>query len=524
MLNLIPVPRKLKRENGTFGYNYICLGKSDLTDNAKSDFISFCKKIGVTIDENEKNANIFFSKAEMKSESYEMEIAERIFIKSSDDAGAFYALQTLKQILLQSKKGEIDKMIVEDFPEYEYRGFMLDVGRYFYSVAHVKIFLDRMALHKLNTFHFHLTEDQGWRIEIKKYPLLTEKGSRRSHTNFGFKPESGFYTQEQIKEIVAYAHSKYIRVIPEFDIPGHTASALACYPELGCFGRKMNVKTHWGVKHDILCAGKQGTYQFVYDVLDEMIALFPDKVIHIGGDEAVKMRWELCPDCQKKMKDCNLKNMEEMQQHFMSVIDKYLASKGYSSMMWNWDLSADTENLSPSVAWNLCGCGGSTQENIRQEMNKGRKMVVTDSGQGYYLDLPYAWAPLKMPAEFDPSAFVGSANADNLIGVEAALWTEYVPNMKKADYMTYPRLGAIAISSWSDKSEINYDKFLKKLEDYYKLLDCYDVKYATPKQAMPSLISKKFGSLWFNRRQLHWQGLHNLIEDANVKRKYGKTK
>lgn len=524
MLNLIPVPRTLNSESGTFVYNYLCLGKSGLSKNAKNDFLSFCKKMGIAVDENEENANIIFSQGKSESEGYSMEIASKVFIKSADDAGAFYALQTLKQIILQSKKGEISRISINDYPEYSYRGFMLDVGRYFYSVSEVKTFLDRMALHKLNTFHFHLTEDQGWRIEIKKYPLLTEKGSKRSHTNFGFKPESGFYTQNEIKDIVDYAHSKYIKVIPEFDIPGHTASVLACYPELGCFGRKMNVKTHWGVKHDIFCAGKSGVYSFVYDVLDEMIELFPDKVIHIGGDEAVKMRWEICPDCQNEMKKNNLENMEELQQHFMSVIDEYLKSKGYSSMMWNWDLAGDSKHLNPSIAWNMCGCDGTTEESVHEQMNKGRKMIVTDSGQGYYLDLPYAWDPLKKPAEFDPSSVVGNANPDSLLGVEGALWTEYVPNMKKADYMTYPRLGTIAIASWSDKSQIGYEKFLQKLDDYYKLLDCYDVKYATLKQAMPSKFSAKCGSIWFNRRQLHWQGLHNLIEDANVKRKYGKSK
>ena len=215
-----------------------------------------------------------------------------IIIEALKENGAFYAVQTLKQILFQCGE-KIPVMTIEDFPRFSYRGFMLDVGRYFYTVEEVKKFLDLMALHKLNTFHFHLTEDQGWRIEIKKYPLLTQKGSRRSHTNFGFIPRSGFYTQEQIKEIVSYAHSKFIRVIPEFDIPGHTVSAIACYPYLSCFDRKLKVATHWGVKHDILCAGKESTYKFVFDVLDEIAELFPDGEIHIGGDEAYKMRWNI---------------------------------------------------------------------------------------------------------------------------------------------------------------------------------------------------------------------------------------
>lgn len=235
-------------------------------------------------------------------EAYRIEVSEQeICISSAGEAGLFYALQTLKQILL-TNGCKIPSLSINDAPLYHYRGFMLDVGRYFYPVEEVKHFLDLMAVHKLNIFHWHLTEDQGWRVEIKKYPRLTEFGSKRSHTNFGFRPHSGFYTQEDIREVVAYAHSKYIKVIPEIDMPGHMQSAIACYPELSCFNRSLPVATHWGVKHDILCAGKESTYQFIFDVLDELIPLFPDGYFHLGGDEVVKMRWQLCPHCQAFMK------------------------------------------------------------------------------------------------------------------------------------------------------------------------------------------------------------------------------
>lgn len=519
MFHLVPAPVKMEIVDSSkeTSFSKLIYAAGPVSANGMADFSRFLKKIGLATCPGEE-ANLIFHQADLPAEGYRLQVGDKIEVFYSDQGGALYALQTLKQLLLQGK-GKLPALVIEDYPHYAYRGFMLDVGRYFYSVDEVKTFLERMLLHKLNVFHFHLTEDQGWRIEIKKYPLLTEKGSKRSHTNFGCKPHGGFYTQAQIREIVDYAHSFNIKVIPEFDIPGHTMSAIACYPELGCFGRQLKVKTHWGVKHDILCAGKERTYRFVYDILDELMDLFPDKVIHLGGDEAVKMRWEICPDCQKAIKENHLNDCEELQQYFMSKINAYLEKHGYSSMMWNWDSIQPTEHLDPAIAWNLCGVDEAHHKSLLEEMEKGRKMVNTSTFP-YYLDFPYGWVNLKMAADFDPDAYL---EHKNMIGIEAPLWTEYVPNMKKADYQTYPRLGAVATTAWSPKEERGYAKFLPKLEAYYQLLDCYQIAYASLEQANPSLISGKCGSLWFNRRQLHWEGIHNLVEDVVVKMKYGKS-
>lgn len=454
-------------------------------------------------------------------ESYRMEISEKsILIASPGEAGLFYALQTLKQILLSGGL-QIPSLVIEDCPLYAYRGFMLDVGRYFYPVDEVKHFIDMMAVHKLNVFHWHLTEDQGWRVEIKKYPRLTEFGSRRSHTNFGFRPHGGFYTQAEIREVVAYAHAKYIKVIPEIDMPGHMQSAIACYPELSCFDRKLPVATHWGVKHDILCAGKESTYQFVFNVLDELIPLFPDGCFHIGGDEAVKMRWRLCPHCQALMKKAGLKDEEELQQSFMSRINRHLKEQGVASMMWNWDSVEATEWLDRDIIWQMCGMPHNTQA----EISAGRRMVNSVSFP-YYLDLPYGWFNLQNTYENTPEIpGIDAASAQNLLGLEAPLWTEYVPNMKKADYCTYPRLGAIAEIAWTTPQNRSWAHFLQKLDDYYRLLAACGVRHpASLRQAMPGKLRAKGYSLWFNRRQLHWAGLHNLIEDAKVKKMAAKSK
>lgn len=457
---------------------------------------------------------------EPADESYTLEIRDhQVQIDSPGPRGAFYALQTLKQLILQSDGGQIAALHIEDRPRFPFRGFMLDTGRYFYPVAEVKRFLDWMALQKLNIFHWHLTEDQGWRIEIKKYPLLTEYGSRRSHTNFGVRPHGGFYTQEEIREVVRYAHSLFIRVIPEIDLPGHMQAAIACYPELSCFDRKLPVATHWGVKHDILCAGKESTFQFLFNVLDEVAELFPDGWIHLGGDEAVKMRWKLCPHCQQKMRELGIETEDDLQLWFMSRVDDYLAQKGIRTLMWSWDGIPPKDLLNRSIGYQLCGMGPKTVGTFNHEMENGRA-AVQSSAFPYYLDFPYGWNNLRQTYDFEPVPDgLSEEAAQSLLGVEGPLWTEYVPNMKKAEYCTFPRLCAIAESGWTPADAKDYARFHAALAPFYRLLALYGMRHAaTEKQYMPAKLRAKGYSLWFNRRQLHWQGLHNLIDDARVAR------
>lgn len=526
MLKLIPVPNSVQYENGFFH-----LKKDNLNDNSilksniAKDIEQFANGFGVfSFWKNKENLTVSLNEEfeNLGEEGYRLKIDENgILIEAYKDNGVFYAVQTLKQIIVQCGE-KLPFVSIEDKPRFEFRGFMLDVGRYFYTVDEVKHFLDLMAIHKLNKFHFHLTEDQGWRVEIKKYPLLTEKGSKRSHTNFGCVPRSGYYTQEQIREIVEYAHSKYIKVIPEFDIPGHTVSAIACYPELCCFDRKLEVATHWGVKHDILCAGKESTYKFVYDVLDELAELFPDGEIHLGGDEAVKMRWNICPHCQAEIKKQDLKDSEELQQFFMTKVNAYLNKKGIKTIMWNWDDIKPTKHLDPSITWNLCASTEESLSCIRGEMAAGRDLIVNTTFP-YYLDFPYGWVNLKFAYEFNPVKGITEEEMKHIRGVEAPLWTEYVSTVKKAHYMAFPRLGAICENAWSRPEQKDWQWFCDRMDMYYSLLKVYGVEPATIKQAMPSKFVGAFSSLWFNRRMLHWQGVHNLIDDALVKMKYKNT-
>lgn len=309
MLKLIPEPIEIKIiGNDTYAVRHITLEESLLSENAIKDFIDFC---GMPAGE----ANILFEiDKNIDSEEYILKTGDKIIITAGGEAGQLWALQTLKQILFQCNF-HIPKLVIKDKPKYKIRGFMLDVGRYFFTVEEVKSFIKKMASHKLNLFHFHLTEDQGWRVEIKKYPFLTQKGSVRAKTNFNHTPHGGFYTQDEIREIVSFAHDFCIKVMPEYDIPGHSRSAIACYKDLACFPRDLPVADHWGVKHDVLCVGKESTIQFVKNVIDELCELFPDEYMHIGGDEVPKHRWDLCPHCQAKRKELGLKDSDALQFH-----------------------------------------------------------------------------------------------------------------------------------------------------------------------------------------------------------------
>lgn len=488
MLNIIPQPVSILINRDKKGFT-LHAGTTVTPYDFADDFIRFArralnKKVRQHEDTGDEKSIILKIDESMEHpEGYTLKCENRrVFINAKTETGLFYGLQTLKQLLLQTE-GKIPYVEIEDYPRFSYRGYMLDVGRYFYSVEEVKRIADLMALHKLNTLHFHLTEDQGWRIEIKKYPLLTQKGSKRSRTNFNGKPHGGYYTQDDIREIVAYCHKLKIKVIPEFDIPGHTVSAIACYPYLSCFDRKLDVATHWGVKHDILCAGKESTYEFVYNVLDELTELFPDKVIHIGGDEAVKMRWEQCPHCRKAIDENCLKDENELQMLFMTKVNNYLKNKGFSSVMWNYDNYGSTEKLSSEIAWTVCGT--SLDENqLKEEAKRGRKLINTNA-YPFYLDFPYGRNSIKSVCNYSGSL---TDDDSDTLGVEACMWTEYVPNMKKLEFMTFPRLGAVAETGWAQKDYPSFTTFVHKADEYYQLLDVYKVNYAKMKKALTLLV------------------------------------
>ena len=444
----------------------------------------------------------------LAEEEYLLDITKKgVVIKGGSEKAVFYGLQSLRQVVLHAKqsgmKVKVACQTIKDKPHFGYRGGMLDVCRHFFTVEEVKTFIDMLAMHKMNRFHWHLTEDQGWRIEIKKYPELTKVGSVRKHTavygtnpkngrtmitgNDG-KPHGGFFTQDEVREIVRYATERYIEVIPEIDMPGHMVAALATYPELGCTKGPYEVRTTWGIAKDVLCAGRESTFKFVEDVLDEVVALFPSKYIHVGGDECPKHRWKVCPDCQKRIADEQLKDEHELQSYFMKRVEKYLATKhGRSIIGWDEILEGGVSKTATVMAWR-----GAKRGILAAKL--GNEVVMTPT---HFCYLDYANTSdrvkngepicggrngkrpltLRKAYSFDPYDQLNENERKFIKGVQGNLWTEYIPNFKHAQQMTLPRLAAIAEVGWSYGNQ-NYDDFARRMHLLRKLYDKYGFNYA----------------------------------------------
>lgn len=423
----------------------------------------------------------------------------------SDDKGRFYANKTLDMLKSYYKEG-LPHLRISDCPRLKYRGFMLDVARYFFKTEDLKKLADALALMKINVLHLHLTDDQGWRMEIEKYPLLTEIGSKRSSTNGNFKKHEGFYTRAEMKDFVEFAKERHITVIPEIDCPGHMRAALAAYPELGCFGRKLKVADHWGVKHDIMCAGKESSYAFLFDVFDEVLEIFTGGYLHLGADEAVKTRWKICPHCRRAIQKGGLKDENALQVAFLNRINReYLRPKGVKGIIWVYDEVPDglDEDIIVQVyGENAFGKGIDL---------KGHTAIDSDSA-AYYADFPYGITPLEKTFGHEP-------DGTKVAGAEICLWTEYVKDFAKVGKMSFPRSCAAAERMWNNNT--GYDDFVLRLEasNIIKEYGGTPVKAANP-SAQRAILQK----IWWGRRPLHWEGLKNLIENIAVKIRYTRGK
>ncbi|MHA1112015.1 MAG: beta-N-acetylhexosaminidase [Promethearchaeota archaeon] len=427
----------------------------------------------------------------VNEEGYVLEITKSaITVQSKTHEGLYHGIQSLKLILLDAKnKGvqEISCGIIQDSPRFSWRGFMLDTGRHFHPVSTIKKLLDIIALLKMNVFHWHLTEDQGWRIEIKKYPKLIEIGSKRKDSNtssfFGEKytgiPHEGYYTQEEIKEVVQYAVDRFITVIPEIELPGHSIAAIASYPELGCTGKQLEVATDRGVFSEIYCAGKESTFEFLQDVLDEVMELFPSDIIHIGGDEVPKKRWKECHYCQERIRQEGLRNEDELQVYFTNRIGKYLKSKGKRLMGWN-EILGDT--LEPSA---ICHWWIGKEEDKMVHLWRGRDMVFSNRFQTY-LNLNYTIAPMRFFYNWDPvPSKLGLHLQQHILGVESPLWTEPIPTYEKLGKHVFPRLLAVAEIGWTKKEIKNYPDFEQRIPLVLRYLDMLDMPYSSISEANP---------------------------------------
>ena len=420
--------------------------------------------------------------AAMEEEAYQLEVVKNhILLKAGTKHGLSNGLVTLFWLAAASPERQLECCRIEDRPRYGHRGFMLDVCRHFFPVEEVKRVLEQMALLKLNKFHFHLSDDQGFRIESKRFPRLNETGSVRRETYGDGIPHGGFYTQEEIREMVEYAGERFIEVIPEIDLPGHTTAIIASYPEYSCSGEPAEVATRFGIWKRILCAGKEETYTFLEEMLKEICGLFPSPYFHIGGDEAPKEEWQKCPDCGRVMREQGYTDYEQLQAYFTGRLVEILKKCGKQAVGWNETVYSG--ELDPSCITQFWHEDMGEESLTFRETAKGRKFICSNT-QNFYFDYPYATNPMKATYRYEPNIEGKAIPLENVLGVEAPLWTESVLDEKRLEHMIFPRMGALAENAWTLTGNRDFEDFLGRLEVYNGLQDAYAIHYAPAQDAL----------------------------------------
>ena len=450
--------------------------------------------------------------SDLAKEAYRLTVTkEGACVYYSTETGLLWGIQTLRQALEQanfftSGSAKYLPMVdIKDAPKYDWRGFHIDVVRHMFTVDYLKKVIDCLSFYKINKLHLHLTDDQGWRIEIKKYPRLTEIGSKRTctqvdgwHTSHMVnEPHEGFYTQEDIREIVAYANARGIMVVPEIDMPAHFAAAQAAYPWLACRELEREVPGYFGGRvptlHGVMdwnrsaCLGKESTFQFIFDVIDEVCELFDAPYFHIGGDEAPKDEWKKCPHCQAKMKEMHLNDVEELQGWFNNRVLEYVKQKGKRLIGWNEILAAG--NLDPSVIgqyWTP-----KRDKNVERHIARGGDVILSNH-RSFYFDMTYGQYPLSYTYDFDPGRYhILPRSYDHVLGVEAEVWTEWIDKRPKLDLNVYPRMQALAEVAWSAEERKKYADFKERLEAFKPTLDALGIGYAVTSVAEPGTFQRQ---------------------------------
>ncbi len=494
-LSIVPFPNKVEMGYGEFNASGAAFYlDSSMDEHSKTAVNKFAAKLSAVtgiesvVQEGKGNDGFTFQlNPNLAKEAYKVNISKKaVKVEASSLNGFIYAIETLKQMLpvaffsqdpVEGLEWTIPVAKIEDAPRFGYRGLHLDVARHFYNVEEIKDYIDIMVFHKMNTFHWHLTDDQGWRVEIKKYPKLTEVGGWRKGTvirkewdNSDNIRYGGFYTQEEMKEVVEYAASKGINVIPEIDLPGHMLAALAAYPEYGCTGGPYEVWQRWGVADDVLCVGQEKTMKFLEDILSELIEIFPYEYIHIGGDECPKLRWENCPKCQAKIKELGLKDDEKhsaehyLQSYVTNRIEKFLAERGRKIIGWDEILEGEIEKTATVMSWR--GVAGGLEA-----VSKGHDAIMSPNSH-FYFDYyqsvdqdnePFGiggYLPVERSYSFEPiTENMTEEEASHILGVQANLWTEYIKTKAHRDYMLLPRAAALSEVQWCQPENKDYKRF-----------------------------------------------------------------
>jgi hexosaminidase len=510
-LNVIPLPNNhYYRQNANFTIDddsRILVDNNPETKSSAKFLADFFIQHGINLPvvnfdevdgiENDIILRLLKDKEDIKKEGYRLKVtSNNLTIVATDAAGLFYGIQTLMQMVpasfltMQNKEVEIHGWIINDSPRFSYRGMHLDVGRHFFPVDFIKQYLDMMAMYKFNTFHWHLTEDQGWRIEIKKYPKLTEVGAYRDSTlvgKYSTKPHrwdgkryGGFYTQEQIRDIVKYAADRHITIIPEIEMPGHSLAALAAYPELACTPGPFRPATLWGVFPDIYCP-KEETFEFLENVLTEVMDLFPGKYIHIGGDEAPKERWKESKLCQKIIKEHGLKDEAELQTYFVERIEKFLNAHGHQLIGWDEILEGGLSPGATVMSWRGIEGGIAAARADHDAIMTPGNFCYFDHYQAGPEDEPIAiggMTTLKEVYDYEPvPEELNKKEAQHILGAQGNVWTEYMHTPKKVEYMVLPRMAALSEVVWTKPDLKSWKSFQRRINDHFKRYKAYGWNY-----------------------------------------------
>lgn len=505
--NIVPLPQSIALQKGepfTLDATVQILAPSALQQEA--EFLQSCLSdmVGLDVPVVQKRAKkvryieLAVSAKVTSKEGYVLTVGSKgVTLQGGSAAGVFYGIQTLRKSFANTSSASLLQMfqlpaaVITDAPRFSWRGMHLDCSRHFFSVEFVKKFIDLLALHNMNIFHWHITDDQGWRIEIKKWPKLMEVGSHRTGTIIGTNsdiddqiPYGGYYTQAEAREIVAYAAARHITVVPEIDMPGHMLAALASYPELGCTGGPYQVGHYWGVYKDVLCVGNPKVYQFVEDVLTEMMDIFPSEVIHIGGDETPTEKWEACPKCQ---------GIEEKQAHFTKRVFDFLTSKGRRALGWDEILDGSPQDAM-IMSWRGTAPGAKAAE-------AGHDVIMAPTTH-CYLDYQQVedvlfepsrcggFIPIEKVYSLDPAPDSLSVEArQHILGTQANLWSEYMTNEAMVEYQALPRMTALAEVQWTMPERKNFDDFKQRLGEFTKYLEYLHYTYCKhlwPERQIPN--------------------------------------
>lgn len=440
-----------------------------------------------------KGIRLVLDKKVSGEEAYTIMVDKKgVTIAGSTPKGVFYGVQTLRKSLPVGAATvvRLPSVKISDSPRFVHRGMMLDCSRHFFPLEFVKRYIDLIAMHNMNVFHWHLSDDQGWRIEIKKYPELTIKGSHRSGTVIGYNtalddsiPYGGYYTQEQAREIVEYARQRYVTVIPEIDMPGHMLAAIATYPELGCTGGPYEVGHRWGIYKDVLCVGNDKIYDFCEGVLDEIMQIFPSKLIHIGGDETPTEVWEKCPKCIKRAEDNNM-TVKQVQSYFTSRIEKYVNSRGRRIIGWDEILGGDISQSAVIQSWRDTKHGRIAAEAGHDVIMSPTSHCYFDYSQAdeknskYEPTLCGGYIPVEKVYAFEPcDENLSESSRPHILGVQANIWAEYLLYPNQVEYQALPRMAALAEVQWTSGKK-DYQAFLKRLNRLVSFYDLYKLTYA----------------------------------------------